>query len=260
MGQHLNAGTLGNMKKLAILLWTAVVATAMSGQLHAGSSGPTVVELFTSQGCYSCPPAEAFLGELVAKDGILPLEFHVDYWDRLVYGAAGKWKDVFSSPAATQRQQRYNLSLRGSARVYTPQIIVGGQSEMVGTRRREVLSSIRKASVDKRSRIDVLIEHKGEGGFTVSLDGAATEPSAVWLLRFIKTKTTEVLAGENKGKTLTSHNIVTELRRLGDWKGQMTTLELSNLALDDNQGCAVIVQSASLGPILGAAVCPAATS
>ncbi len=248
------------MKKLAILLWTAVVATAMSGQLHAGSSGPTVVELFTSQGCYSCPPAEAFLGELAAKEDVLPLEFHVDYWDKLVYGAAGRWKDPFSSPAATQRQQRYNLGLRGSARVYTPQMVVGGKSEMVGTHRREVLSSIRKASTDKCPRIDILIEPKGEGGLKVSLDGAATGPSAVWFLRFIKAKTTEVLAGENKDKTLTSHNIVTELRRLGDWKGRMTTLELSDVALDDNQGCAVIVQSESLGPILGAAICPAATS
>lgn len=248
------------MKKLAILFGTAFATMVISGQLHAGSTSPTVVELFTSQGCYSCPPAEAFLGELAAKDGVLPLEFHVDYWDKLVYGAAGRWKDPFSSPAATQRQQRYNQSLRGSTRVYTPQMIVGGQSEMVGTHRREVLSSISKASQDKGPKIDILIEHKGEGGFTVSLDGAAAEPSAVWFLRFIKAKTTEVLAGENKGKTLTSHNIVTELRRLGDWKGQMTTLELSDVALDDNQGCAVIVQSESLGPILGAAVCPAATS
>ena len=248
------------MKKLAILFGTAVVAATLSSQLHAGSTKTTVVELFTSQGCYSCPPAEAFLGELVAKDGVLPLEFHVDYWDKLVYGAAGKWKDVFSSPASTQRQRHYNLSIRGSARVYTPQMVVDGQSEMIGTHRREVLSSIRKASVSKRPRINILIERKSVGGFTVSLDGATSEPSAVWYVRFIKAKTTEVLAGENKGKTLTSHNIVTELRRLGDWNGQMTTLELSDVALDDNHGCAVIVQSESLGPILGAAVCPAVTS
>ncbi len=248
------------MKKLAILFGTAVVTATLSSQLHAGSTKTTVVELFTSQGCYSCPPAEAFLGELVAKDGVLPLEFHVDYWDKLVYGAAGKWKDVFSSPASTQRQRHYNLSIRGSARVYTPQMVVDGQSEMIGTHRREVLSSIRKASVSKRPRINILIEHRSAGGFTVSLDGATSEPSAVWYVRFIKAKTTEVLAGENKGKTLTSHNIVTELRRLGDWKGQMTTLELSDVELDDNHGCAVIVQSESLGPILGAAVCPAVTS
>ena len=176
----------------------------------------------------------------------MPLEFHVDYWDKLVYGAAGKWKDVFSSPASTQRQRHYNLSIRGSARVYTPQMVVDGQSEMIGTHRREVLSSIRKASVSKRPRINILIERRSAGGFTVSLDGATSEPSAVWYVRFIKAKTTEVLAGENKGKTLTSHNIVTELRRLGDWKGQMTTLELSDVALDDNHGCAVIVQSESL--------------
>ncbi len=248
------------MKKLAMLLWTAFAATVMSGQLHAGSTGPTVVELFTSQGCYSCPPAEAFLGELASRDGVLPLEFHVDYWDKLVYGAAGKWKDVFSSPWATRRQQNYNMSIRGSARVYTPQMVVDGRSEMIGTHRRDVLSSIRKASRAKHPRIEIMIKHRSEGGFAISLDGAATEPSAVWFVRYIKAQTTEVLAGENKGKTLISHNIVTELRRLGDWKGQMTTLELTDVTLDDNQGCAVIVQSESLGPIFGAAVCPAATS
>ena len=131
---------------------------------------------------------------------------------------------------------------------------------MVGTHRREVLSSIRNASTAKHPRVYIKIKHRSEGGFAVSLDGAATESSTVWFVRYIKAQTTEVLAGENKGKTLISHNIVTELRRLGDWKGQMTTLELTDIAIDDNQGCAVIVQSESLGPILGAAVCPAATS
>ena len=242
------------------MIGSVVIASHLSGGVHAGSTTPTVVELFTSQGCYSCPPAEAFLGELASKDGVLPLEFHVDYWDKLVYGAAGKWKDVFSSPASTQRQRRYNQSIRGSGRVYTPQMVVDGTTEFVGTHRRKVLSSIRKTSVDKRPRIDISIAPSKQGGFTVSLDGAVAEPGAVWFLRFIKAKTTEVLAGENKGKTLTSHNIVLEMRRLGDWTGKMMTLELADAQLDDDQGCAVIVQNENLGPIHGAAVCPAATS
>lgn len=248
------------MKKLAIMIGSVVIASHLSGGVHAGSTTPTVVELFTSQGCYSCPPAEAFLGELAAKDGVLPLEFHVDYWDKLVYGAAGKWKDVFSSPESTRRQRQYNQSIRGSGRVYTPQMVVDGTTEFVGTHRRKVLSSIRKTSVDKRPRVDIAIAPSKQGGYTVSLDGAVAEPGAIWFVRFIKAKTTEVLAGENKGKTLTSHNIVLEMRRLGDWNGKMTTLELSDTQIGDDQGCAVIVQNESLGPILGAAVCPAATS
>ena len=248
------------MKKFAIIIGSVVIASHLSGGVHAGSTTPTVVELFTSQGCYSCPPAEAFLGELAAKDGVLPLEFHVDYWDKLVYGAAGKWKDVFSSPASTQRQRRYNQSIRGSGRVYTPQMVVDGTTEFVGTHRKKVLSSIRKTRVDKRPRVDIAIAPSKQGGYTISLDGAVAEPGAIWFVRFIKAKTTEVLAGENKGKTLTSHNIVLEMRRLGDWNGKMTTLELSDAQIGDDQGCAVIVQNESLGPILGAAVCPAATS
>ncbi len=248
------------MKKLAIIIGSVVIASHLSGGAHAGSTTPTVVELFTSQGCYSCPPAEAFLGELASKDGVLPLEFHVDYWDKLVYGAAGKWKDVFSSPASTQRQRQYNQRIRGSGRVYTPQMIVDGTTEFVGTHRKKILSSIRNTSVDERPRIDISIAPGKQGGFTVSLDGAVAESGAVWFLRFIKAKKTEVLAGENKGKTLISHNIVLEMRRLGDWNGEMTTLELADAQLGDDQGCAVIVQNESLGPILGAAVCPPATS
>ena len=78
------------MKKLAIIIGSVVIASHLSCGAHAESTTPTVVELFTSQGCYSCPPEEAFLGELASKDGVLPLEFHVNYWDKLVYGAAGK--------------------------------------------------------------------------------------------------------------------------------------------------------------------------
>ena len=94
----------------------------------AAEEVPTVVELFTSQGCYSCPPAEAFLGELAKRSDVVALEFHVDYWDDLVYGSAGQWKDPFSDPAYTRRQQVYARGIPGG-RVYTPQIVVDGRLE-----------------------------------------------------------------------------------------------------------------------------------
>lgn len=101
----------------AILLGAGLTvnATATANK----TTSPVVVELFTSQSCYSCPPAEAYLGELAENPDIVALEWHVDYWDNLVYGSAGRWKDPYSDPAFTERQGLYNLSIRRSGSVYT---------------------------------------------------------------------------------------------------------------------------------------------
>ena len=130
------------------LLFAAAAAVAVPQALAPSEvkSNPTVIELFTSQSCYSCPPAEAFLGELVEeRSDILALEFHVDYWDELVHRGS-KWKDVFSSPDSTQRQRVYNVSIRGRASVYTPQMIIGGAAEAVGSNRGNVLAALSQAS------------------------------------------------------------------------------------------------------------------
>ncbi len=215
-----------------------------------------VVELFTSQSCFSCPPAEAFLGELVGSDGedILALEWHVDYWDNLTYGSAGRWKDVFSDPAFTERQRQYNQTLRGRRNVYTPQMIVGGREQAVGSRRDEVRDAIAKAR-GAGYVMDVDVSATA-GGLQIAVDGDHAGDASIWLVRFDLEHTTEVLRGENKGKTLTNHHVVRTTERVGDWSGASVTINAADHR-GSGQGCAVLVQTDALGPLLGAATCPA---
>ena len=243
------------------LLFAAAAAVAVPQALAPSEvkSNPTVIELFTSQSCYSCPPAEAFLGELVEeRSDILALEFHVDYWDELVHRGS-KWKDVFSSPDSTQRQRVYNVSIRGRASVYTPQMIIGGAAEAVGSNRGNVLAALSQAS-GQGQPVEVSIEEDG-AGFRVTIDGAAAEDATVWYVEYLREHTTEVLRGENKGKFLTNHNIVREFRSIGEWRGKTVSLDIADIDLPPDHGCAILVQTVNgddnvPGPILGAGVCP----
>ena len=234
---------------LAVALAAAAASASQAGERRA------VVELFTSQSCYSCPPAESFLGELAARGDVLALEFHVDYWDSLVYGAAGKWRDVFSKRAYTERQVVYNRRIRGRSGVYTPQVIIDGRREAVGSDRGAVLSAIADARDRAGDGVDVKIVLAAGEGARVELAGAAG-PSAVWLVRFIARSLTQVRAGENKGKDLVNHHVVTELRPIGRWNGRGTTLSVPDFALARGEGCAVLVQDRRQGPVIGAALCP----
>ena len=234
-------------------------APAASQNAASQNVQPTVVELFTSQGCYSCPPAEEFLGELAVEKTLLALEFHVDYWDDLVYGSAGKWKDAFSKRAYTDRQTGYNMRIRKRPNVYTPQMVIDGHLEAVGSRRLAVLSRIRAAEKARGPRLAVDVSVDAESGATVRLAGTGAKPAGVWLVRFLRERRTEVLSGENKGKSLLSRNIVTELRRIGDWRGRDATITVSDFVLKEGEGCAVLVQD-DHGPIVGAAPCEMPTS
>lgn len=221
----------------------------------ARAEGPAVLELFTSQSCYSCPPAEALLGELVQRDGLIALEFHVDYWDDLVYGAAGQWKDVFSDPAYTRRQHRYARTIPGS-QSYTPQVVVDGSAQTVGSRSGSVRRLVERAAAGKKPA-RVTVRPRAGGGLAVTVAAAERAAEAeVLLARYDVRRVTEVKAGENKGKTLVNHHVVRELRALGGWSGAHAEFELPDPGLRPGQGCAVIVQTVGQGPILGAAACP----
>ena len=244
----------------AIVGWSGFSRAGVAGETTA-TNGPIVVELFTSQSCYSCPPAEAFLGELIgSRSDILALEFHVDYWDDLVYGSAGRWQDVFSSPESTRRQVVYNEAIRGRSGVYTPQMIVHGRREAVGSRRNDVNAALRAVASAEAERLGVVIAPADTGGYTVTLDGPVATPATIWLVRFDRAIETKVLRGENKGKTLTNHNVVRQVEEIGDWRGATMTLELGDLVLGENQGCAVLVQPHPQGPMLGAAASPTTRS
>ena len=238
---------------LALVALTGALALSTGGAARAG--GPTVIELFTSQSCYSCPPAEELLGELADRKDLVALEFHVDYWDDLVYGSAGKWKDIFSDPAYTKRQRRYAARIR-NGRVYTPQVVIDGVVQTVGSRRERVLDLIRRSGAANRP-VRVSITSAPDGGFTIGLESSAGRPAAAVLLaRYDIRHVTAVEAGENKGKTLTNHHVVREFREVAYWDGMPVEIPLSDVRLGPNQGCAVIVQAPDQGAILGAAACP----
>ena len=241
------------MNPRCLVLASATVA--LFGGQPASAGEPAVVEMFTSQSCYSCPAAEALLGEWADRPSVIALEYHVDYWNDLTYGAAGRWHDPFSSHANTERQRDYNLAIRQRREVYTPQAVVDGRAEAVGSSRADVERLMRSKPGDRPAGVTVAIRRPDADSIVVNLQGAAA-PAEVWLVRFDRRHVTVVPAGENKGKTLVNRNVVTEVRRLGTWNGQAQELGATAVALADNQGCAVLVQSAKLGPILGAAACP----
>ncbi len=233
----------------------AAVAAAVLFALPAAAAGPAVVELFTSQGCYSCPAADRALGRLIAeRPDVVGLEYHVDYWDDLVYGSAGRWRDPFSSPDHTRRQRDYNGGpLEGRRGVYTPQAVVNGRYGAVGSRKGVIEELIGKGRAES---VVVTVDGGEAAGLDVTVSGGATGRATVWLVRFDRHRVTEVPSGENQGKTLENHHIVSALDAIGIWKGEAITFRVADLALGDGEGCAILVQRDGPREILGAAYCP----
>ncbi|MEM7567552.1 MAG: DUF1223 domain-containing protein [Pseudomonadota bacterium] len=213
---------------------------APTASLAASAQAPAFVELFTSQGCSSCPPADAYLAELAARDDVVALSFHVDYWDRL------GWPDTLASPAYSARQRDYARA-RGDGQVYTPQIVVGGRAHAVGSAQGDVEALVATLSASTR------VECAEDGGrLTVDLTGdAAAKDASVWLATF-KTETVVPIArGENRDRTITYSHSVTALEELADWSGEATRMDFAMPALGPGQGAAVFVQTAD-GRVLGA--------
>jgi hypothetical protein len=200
---------------------------------------PVVVELFTSQGCSSCPPANAYLNELSRdRRDILALAFHVTYWDRL------GWKDPFSLPAATQRQDQYGHRFGDGS--YTPEMVVDGAAGMVGSDRGDVESAIEKARRNGRTAAAVSVTRNGE---QVSIQvGAGSGTAKVLLIGFDHEHTTAIGRGENSGRTLTEANVVRSIRSLGQWSGSQ--LRLSE-PFPEGQDVAVVLEAPD-GQIVGA--------
>ncbi len=206
---------------------------------------PVVVELYTSQGCYSCPPADRLLGELADLPEVLALSFHVDYWDYI------GWKDVFASPAHSDRQRQYARAL-SLPYVYTPQMVVDGRYDVAGSRGRQVVAAIEKAA---RNQASFDIEIDVEAKLIRLPEGQAPKDGAtVWLVMYDAEHSTEITRGENTGKTLTYHNVVRDYRKLGVWNGKALELPIDLAAASERDGCAVLVQEDRHGPIIGAAV------
>lgn len=199
-----------------------------------------VVELFTSQGCSSCPPANAYLNEMVKGRGdVLPLAFHVTYWDRL------GWKDPFSLDAATDRQARYGARFGDGS--YTPEIVVDGVSSHVGSYRDEIGSAIEGAK--RQSRTAAAIDISNDGGRLQIGVGGGSGRGRVLLIGFDRAHQTAIRRGENGGRTLDEANVVRSIRAVGDWNG--APLKISE-AFPEGQEAAVILEAPD-GHIVGAA-------
>lgn len=232
-----------------------VVATAFVPLAHATAQERlTVVELFTSQGCSTCPPADALLADLAERGDILALSTHVDYWDYL------GWKDSFASAETTARQRAYADKL-GLGYVYTPQMVIQGETQEVGSHRREVLERI--AQVDHSERVDVKIRPDlSKRAVIVSLPAEQTDDGSsvvadVWLFLLDDRRAAKVERGENRGRYLTYRNVVRDIEKIARWHGEPLTVSVPIPRRDgDGETCAVLVQASESGRILGAARMP----
>lgn len=185
---------------------------ALFPAVGASQDQPVVVELFTSQGCSYCPPADAYLNELAKQPNVIALAWHVDYWDYI------GWKDSFANPAFTERQRAYAHAQK-QRMIYTPQLIINGVENMMGKIYDEVSASIRKVTVQKA--VMKLSSSRAGAAYTVTLSASHRHGTYdVQLVRVSPINIVKILGGENAGKTVTYVNIVTDLRSLGSWDGQ----------------------------------------
>ena len=234
----------------ALRITALALAIGLFATPSLAGSAPTVVELFTSQGCNSCPPADEFLGELVERDDVIALSYHIDYWDYL------GWRDTFSSEASTERQRKYARYL-GANSVYTPQMVIGGRAHAVGSRRGDVERAITRVAQTGGDHPEVSFVHGEAGNVTVRI-GEAERPersASVWLVRFDEAQSVPIKSGENAGRTITYHHIVRDIERIGRWRGPAAEfpLAMADLSAGGRDGCAVLVQIGDQGPVIGAA-------
>ncbi|CDX60004.1 conserved exported hypothetical protein [Mesorhizobium plurifarium] len=229
-------------------LKTSLLAGAMfAATLGAASAEPlTVVELFTSQGCSSCPPANANLIKVKDQPGVLALSFNVTYWDHL------GWKDTFGRKEFTDRQVTYEPSL-GRDGPFTPQVVVNGRSDGVGAAPGEIQKLIAKSLINKGGgRTQGPELSLGQGKVSIGAGKAPGGGADIWLVRYTRgVVEVPVARGENTGRTLPHANVVHALTKLGSWNGAATTLPLP--AASGGLSTAVLVQGPNGGPILAAA-------
>lgn len=210
------------------------------------SEGPWAVELFTSQGCNSCPPADAFLGRLAKRPDIVALSFHVDYWDYI------GWKDAFASRETTERQRGYAKALK-QRYVYTPEMVVDGIGHDTGREPGPIEALLAKAQKLSPRRATPELSRTIGGPLTIKLAAFTLEhgPADVTLAIYDRRHTTPVASGENQGRTLENFNIVRHLELVSRWDGSPASWIFAGERILPTQGVAVLVQQAGCGPMIG---------
>ena len=241
------------MKPPRLTSWlTAVILAAAPGSIVPGGgdaaraqSSPVILELFTSQGCNSCPPADALMTEWQKQPGVLPLSLHVDYWDYL------GWKDTFGKKGHSKRQHDYARQM-GWRQIYTPQIVIDGRYQAVGSDAGAVQAALSKAR--KQERISLQAQHSN-GQWQVRVPAAADQPEAELVLcRYDRRHDVAIERGENTGRTVTYLNVARAWNRFGRWNGQAASYPVPDLGPIDwkQEGVVVMLQALNGGTILGA--------
>jgi hypothetical protein len=244
------------MRHILLACAGALAALTLAGSGRAGSVAQpapgAVIELFTSQGCSSCPPADALLSELAERPGFVALSYSVDYWDYL------GWRDTLGSPANSERQRNY-AKARGDGRVYTPQMVVDGVTHVNGGDEEALKAAV--ITAEKRlAQVKVPIAMRADVDALVIDVGAAPEGSdkrtaTVWLAIAKRMEKVAIARGENRGRDLSYHHAVHELSPIGIWHGEAMTLRLPLKDLKTMGGDCLfaLLQVEDYGPILGAA-------
>ncbi|KUF11683.1 DUF1223 domain-containing protein [Pseudoponticoccus marisrubri] len=225
-----------------LILWTAAIWTTLGSAL-AAQDNPVVVELFTSQGCSSCPPADALLADLAEREDVITLALHVDYWDYI------GWKDPFARPEFTRRQRGYARS-GGWRRIYTPQMVINGSDDVVGSRPMKVAKLIQDHS-GRPAEVRLEILRTG-GALEVRAEAlSALRPCDIHIVRYDPAQQTRIRKGENAGRTLTYTSIVEDWALVDRWDG--TGTYEGRFPLDGDAPVVVIVQEPRFGHIVAAA-------
>ncbi len=225
------------LSRIAAAYWFVLATVG-----HAGS--PVVVELFTSQGCSSCPPADAILHELAEREDVIALALHVDYWDYI------GWKDTFADPAYAERQRGY-ARVAGRRSIYTPQMIVNGQTSVVGARAMQIADAIRMHAAAE-SPVSVALE-RDEDVLSIKAhkSDAVSGPLFVHMLRYAPRSDAKITRGENAGRSLTYANVARDWQVLHEWHSDDALALTSPISGD--APVVILVQSGAHGAILGAA-------
>lgn len=202
---------------------------------------PVVIELFTSQSCSSCPPADKNLTKLAESPNVIALGFHVTYWDHL------HWKDTLSHQFATDRQRAYSR-YAAKSRVYTPQMIVNGTREFVGSRGGDIDSALKSAQAVELIKATV----SDDNILTIDLPAIKNDAYTLWVAGVKHETTQNIGSGENSGKTVTYTNAVIEYASGGSWDGNANTRQLEGFDNKEIDAYIVIAQKSGYGPIKAA--------
>jgi hypothetical protein len=242
------------MVRCCLAYAVVVVCSSVAPHSSAQAEPRAVIELFTSQGCSSCPAADKLLGELADDPSLVPISVPIDYWDYL------GWKDTLADPHNTARQRAY-AHTRGDGQVYTPQVVVNGSLHVLGSDKAAIERAIAQSRKNGAMSSPAMTLTLADGRLSVAApDGMDGRTGAeVWLCGLAKAVSIAIERGENKGRTVTYHNVVRRWIKLGDWMGKANSwsIPLQTLKGDSIDEAAILLQSGTMEKpkgILGAAL------